>query len=281
MQAGDILFIVLCTVGLCMLVLYMCVPRIQESIIFEPIKLAPSTLHEAIELASFEWCNTLDGERLAVRYIPRSAERVGTSPLTSIFFHGRRGSIVHAMKQAQRDADQGMDVYMVDYRGYGASTGTPSEQGLRLDAETISRYVQESGVPRSRIVLHGYSLGCVAALHVATTTDDYAMVVLESPFAKLSTATMHIYPYLRPLQYFMTSQFNNLEAARAMRYTPLFVTHSSDDECVSYDDARAVYAACNSRIKHFLPSPLQSHAGPHMTQAAYDWIFSHLHHNRH
>ena len=85
-----------------------------------------------------------------------------------LFFHGNAGNISHRLERAKLLVQSlGLDVFLVDYRGYGASSGRPDEEGLYADGEAISRAAAERGFPPERTVLFGESLGSAVAIETA------------------------------------------------------------------------------------------------------------------
>lgn len=265
---------------------YILVPIVQDESFFAPCALANGTTH--VHGWRVHTIPTQPGSTVTFVVLPaagagkKEAEGGGKTRKSaphpfagyvSVYFHGRKGNLESTWNHAWRDAQAGITTVLLDYRGYGVSKGRPTEQGLKLDGEAIVRHINDvMQVPRGRIILHGYSMGCGVALHLAQQSDDYAAVVLESPFADLMTATLHIYPYLAPFQKFMSGMFNNVAASSRVRHTPMYVTISERDECVSFDDAVSVFNACRSMHKRFVPSALESHAGPHLTEDVYAWL---------
>lgn len=276
------LLALMCVAALMTATLAYVVPTAQLLAIFGPTKMGAEAMPPGTKL---DFVGTADGERLAYLKMPahrlvRQEDSTTFSPhvLTSIYFHGRRGNLAECLGVIRVDAAHGMDVVAVDYRGYGCSSGTPSEAGLFLDGEAILRHVVEDmGVPRHRIVLHGFSLGCTVAVHLAALHDDFAALVLEAPFADLRSATLHLYPAFRPLRMFMTRAFNNINTVSTVEQTPVLVTHSKQDECISWRDGQAVFAACLSKRRRFEWSHRVSHIGPHLTAASFRWIKAQAH----
>lgn len=246
------------------------VPRLQTNIIFDPRPY--DTIHSLPPHVDVTTINTVDGEVLQLAIVaPMRTSQL--SSVTSIFFHGRRGNLQTCYHQAALDAHAGMRVVMVDYRGYGKSTGIPSEPGLHLDACAVLQYVEHNlQTPHSQTIIHGYSMGCSVALYIASLHNDFVALILESPFASLTSTTIHMYPYLFPLRRFMSDEFDNTRYMRQLRDTPLYITHSEEDDCISINDARTLFQTYTGREKAFHISQLPSHAGPHLTHHAYEWI---------
>lgn len=100
-------------------------------------------------------------------------------------------------------------VVAIDYRGFGHSTGIPSEQGLIQDAETLVEWaIKVAGIPPSRIVLFGHSLGTAVASGVAERCADrdieFAGIVLVAGFSDLSNLLVGyrisgVFPVMGPL----------------------------------------------------------------------------------
>ncbi|CAN8101029.1 unnamed protein product [Discula destructiva] len=129
-------------------------------------------------------------------------------------FHGNAGHIAQNTRAPQyrmlTDTHPNWHVIALDYRGYGHSTGTPTEAGLLLDATTLVDFVLTSlRLPPSRILLLGQSLGTAVAAATAEKFSrergvDFAGVVLVAPFSSLPTMLANyalggVVPLLKPL----------------------------------------------------------------------------------
>jgi len=114
-----------------------------------------------------------------------------------LFFHGNGGNISHRLERAKLLVESlGLDVVLVDYRGYGASGGTPGESGLYADGEAIARAARDRGFGPERTVLFGESLGCAVAIETALRQPCRA-VILETPFLSIAAMAKAIYPFCR------------------------------------------------------------------------------------
>ncbi|KAK4149489.1 hypothetical protein C8A00DRAFT_46910 [Chaetomidium leptoderma] len=139
--------------------------------------------------------------------------------LLVLFLHGAAGTLGSGWRPPSyramyAGAPDKIHTVAIDYRGFGSSTGAPSEQGLLTDALTLAGWaMQEAGIPPSRIVIFGQSLGTAVGIslahHLATRPDPtlFAGIVLVAPFAdvELLTATYRIagaVPILGPLSPF-------------------------------------------------------------------------------
>lgn len=138
-------------------------------------------------------------------YLHKGVERPGTpqdgKPEVVLFLHGS-GSSAEEQADAVRShyQKQGVDMLAVNLRGYGASDGGPSEQGVYQDARTMFRYlVEERGVAPGKILIHGYSMGGPIAADLARYAAEQGKPVggllLDRPMPSMSKAiTAHELP---------------------------------------------------------------------------------------
>lgn len=124
-----------------------------------------------------------DGTMLAGWWLPARTER----RRTVIYFHGNGATASDCAEWAESLTRGGSDVLLAEYRGYGASEGSPSARGVELDGDAALRFVRdERGVPEREIVIHGQSLGGAVAAHVlAGVGANVAGGILESTFSSL------------------------------------------------------------------------------------------------
>lgn len=188
--------------------------------------------------------DTEDGERLHGWWVPANDARG-----TLLFFHGNAGNISGRLENVQQFHQLDLNVLIVDYRGYGESTGSPSEEGLYRDAEAMWQHlVAERGIDPNRIVVFGRSLGGGPATWLATQHDAGALIV-ESAFTSVPDMAAHHYPWL-PARQLTTTQFNNRERIGHID-APLLVIHSRGDEVVPFKHGRELFDAAREP-KQFL-----------------------------
>ncbi len=226
----------------------------QDQLLFQPSSRFLATPddvgmdHETVRL------NTDDGETLHGWWIPAADVSRETSPgetgqHTLLFFHGNAGNISGRLESVQQFHQLGLNVLIVDYRGYGKSTGSPSEQGLYTDAATCWTYLTETrGIAPDDIVVFGRSMGGGPATWLAARYRPGA-VILESVFTNVPDIGAHHYPFL-PVRAMATNQFDN-EARVAEIDVPKLHIHSRDDRVVPFELGRQVYEAA-AEPKQFL-----------------------------
>ena len=101
--------------------------------------------------------------------------------LVTLYLHGNAGNITHRYPQIREITAAGSSIHMLDYRGYGKSTGQPTENGLYNDAEAAYEHLLKTGYRADQIILHGESLGSAVAVDLAAH-HACAALVLEAPF---------------------------------------------------------------------------------------------------
>lgn len=181
---------------------------------------------------------TSDGVGLNGWFIPAAQPRG-----TVLFLYGNAGNISHRLDSVQMFNRLGYSTLIFDYRGYGNSSGTPTEQGTYRDAEAAWRYLTEQRhVPACRIGLFGESMGGAIAAYLAAREKPAALVI-ASGFTSVPDLAQHIYPYL-PVRWLARIRYDTRAYLRTQA-APVLIAHSPQDEIVPYEHGQALYAAAN------------------------------------
>ena len=210
----------------------------QPHMIFYPL--------DALDATPSDWgleyrdvaLRTDDGVELHGWYIPREGARQ-----VLLFLHGNAGNVSHRRESIDIFHRLGLDVFIIDYRGYGRSRGRPDEPGLYRDAEAAWRYLtDERGFDPADIVIFGRSLGGAVAAQLASGVRPGG-VILESSFSSAREFARAQFPVLSRL---ILLRYD-FAAAAAMRrvQAPVLVLHSRDDEIVPFELGRKLYTAAN------------------------------------
>lgn len=179
---------------------------------------------------------TQDGLSLHAWYVPHAQARQ-----TLLFFHGNAGNISHRRESIEIFHALGLNVLIIDYRGYGGSEGTPSEAGLYMDARAAWTYlITERGQRAGDIVLFGRSLGAAVASRLATEVQPRALV-LESCFSSARDVARKVFPILSRVVY-QRFNFNTADNVKHVS-SPLLVLHSPEDEIIPFELGNKVYLA--------------------------------------
>jgi fermentation-respiration switch protein FrsA (DUF1100 family) len=207
--------------------------------------------------ASLEDCffDTEDGVRLHAWWCrPAHAEGV-TADMVLLWFHGNAGNLSHRADLVLRLARTPVQVFIVDYRGYGRSEGRPSEHGLYADADAAWRYlVHDRGVAPQRIVLFGDSLGAAVAVDLATRVEAAGLIV-QSAFTSVPDMAARHYPFVPKA--LIRTRMDSLAKIADVAEPKLFI-HSPSDEIVPYELGRRLYEAAPGP-KRFLDVPGATH----------------------
>lgn len=155
-----------------------------------------------------------------------------------LFFHGNGGNVSHRLERTKLLVDAlGVDVFLVDYRGYGSSAGRPSEEGLYADAAAVYAAAIARGFRSDQIVLFGESLGCAVAVETALRHPCRA-VILEAPFLSIAAMAKAIYPLLP--RFLVSTRFDN--EAKIPRVTvPKLIVAAEKDDVVPPGHARRLF----------------------------------------
>jgi len=161
-----------------------------------------------------------------------------------LFFHGNGGNISHRGDSLAILHSLGVNVFIIDYRGYGKSEGKVSEQGFYLDALAAWHYlVNNRGFQAHNIVIFGRSLGGAVATQLATQVDEQGLIV-ESTFSSVNDMASMMMPFISKLVY-IRYNFNTEKIINQIG-SPVLLMHSKDDDVVPYELGEKVFAAANS-----------------------------------
>jgi uncharacterized protein len=178
---------------------------------------------------------TRDGVALSTWYVPSRTERG-----IVVFCHGNAGNISHRLDSIRIFHDLGLSVLIFDYRGYGKSEGSPTEQGTYRDAEAVWEYlVNLKRIPPGKIVIFGRSLGGAVAAHLAATREAAALIV-ESGFTSVPDLGARHFPYL-PVRLISRFGYRTIEKVQRTDIPKLFI-HSPQDEIVPYSQGLELFA---------------------------------------
>ena len=141
---------------------------------------------------------TPDGEKLSAFFI-RGPKRGRHSKTTVVMFHGNAGNIGHRIPIARMMiGTTGCNVFMLEYRGYGLSTGEPDEAGLNVDAQTALDYLRERAETRDhKFVIYGQSLGGAVSIRLVAKNQhagDIQGLILENTFLSMRKLIPSVIP---------------------------------------------------------------------------------------
>ena len=151
---------------------------------------------------------------------------------TLVFFHGNAGNMGDRIDSTALFHELGFNVLLIDYRGFGQSTGHPSEANSYEDGECALRYLIDThGLKYEDMVLLGRSLGGGIATELAIRHPIRALM-LESTYTSIPEVAQDVYP-LFPIKYFVTTKYNNLAKLPKVQ-CPILIVHSQEDQYIPY-----------------------------------------------
>jgi uncharacterized protein len=164
-----------------------------------------------------------DGERLIAWFVPPR----GNKPLV-LYFQGNAEGLPARVGRFTWLAADGTGLLALCYRGYGGSTGKPTEDGLIRDAVAAYDFAR-ARYPAERIVLFGESLGTAVATALAAGHEIGALI-LDAPFTSAAEVGAAAYPFA-PVRWFMKDKFHSDERIARVS-APLLVLHGEQDRIV-------------------------------------------------
>ena len=181
--------------------------------------------------------DTADGEQVIIWHVPPHEDHP-----VFLYFHGNGGALRWRDERFRALIADGSGLVALSYRGYGGSSGRPTETGLLKDA--AAAYAFAIGrCPAERIVLWGELLGAALAIAVATERP-VACVVLEAPFTSAVDVGARHYWFV-PVRLFMKDRFRSDLRARKVR-SPVLILHGEKDSVVPIDLSKRLYSMIQS-----------------------------------
>jgi len=214
--------------------------RPEDSLIFHPSAEIVQTPRQAGLQFQDLFFTTADGVRLNGWFIPHRDARA-----TLVWFHGNAGNISHRVENIKLLHDKvKIHIFIFDYRGYGRSAGSVSEEGTYRDGAAALSFVnQQLGVEGKNLIIFGRSLGAAVAAEMALRFACRGLI-LETPFTSIRDMAKTVFPLL-PIGPLLQTRFDVLEKVAKVK-VPLLVLHGDRDDLVPYEQGRKVFAAARA-----------------------------------
>ena len=192
-----------------------------------------------------------DGETLVAWYAPPARDDL---PLI-LYYHGNSGVLADRAARFRRLVASGYGLLAVSYRGYGGSTGTPTQDGILLDAEAAYKEAVRRGFSGRRLLIMGESLGTGVATIIASRFDAAALV-LDAPYFSALDVAGGRYPIF-PVGLLMRDTFRS-DLAIADVHMPVLMMHGEDDTIVPIASGRRLFELAHEP-KQFIAVPGAGH----------------------
>ena len=168
---------------------------------------------------------------------------------TLIFFHGNAGNISHRLASIEIFHRLQLNVFIIDYRGYGQSEGHTTEKGTYQDAEAAWSYlINTRGINEKQIIIFGRSLGASIASWLASKHAPAALII-ESGFTSVPSMGQRLYPFL-PIRWLAHFKYDTRHYVGNVS-CPVLVAHSKNDDIIPYDEGSEIFSVA-TQPKEFL-----------------------------
>jgi hypothetical protein len=194
------------------------------------------------------------------------AENTPESPVI-LLCHGNAGTMSNRLDKLIKFRTAGASVLLFDYRGYGRSTGVPTEAGTYRDAETFYRWlIDVKKIEPGRIIFYGESLGNGVSIEMALRHKPLGLIV-ESAFTSTMDMGRLVLPWL-PVRWMVKYRYDNLTKIPKVS-CPVLVMHSRQDDVIPFEMGRTLFEAA-PEPKTFLEMKGSHNDGFMDTGPAYD-----------
>ncbi|MCK4744596.1 alpha/beta hydrolase [Candidatus Parcubacteria bacterium] len=185
------------------------------------------------------WLETNDGEKLHAWWLENKKDSK-----TVIFFHGNAGNISDRVSQVEIFKKLNLNCLMVDYRGYGKSSGQiKKEKDIYLDGLAAWNYViKEQGKQIKDIIIWGRSLGGAVAIDLAQEKDVFAVIVESTFYSVIDMAKKH--HWFLPVGLIAKYKFLSNDKIKNIK-AQIMVVHSRDDEIIPFEQGERLFYNAN------------------------------------
>ncbi|GES72950.1 alpha/beta hydrolase protein [Rhizophagus clarus] len=181
-------------------------------------------------------------DNVKIRLYAIQQENNASKRPTILYFHGNAGNMGHCLPVAERLYNHTRckcNIVMLSYRGYGFSEGSPSEKGLKIDAQTALDYIKEHEVfQHTKVVVYGQSLGGAVSIDLVSKNEDKVSgLIVENTFLSIPKLVPHVIPPLRHFTFFCTQKWESEKAIQNLKRIPiLFLLDGTHVDTVAQPD---------------------------------------------
>lgn len=211
---------------------------LQEHLIFLPEEL-PADYTYSFDSAFDEHFITMeDGAVINALHFTQSKSRG-----LIVYFHGNAGNLARWGEVVYPFVELGYEVFIMDYRGYGKSTGERNQQRMLSDTEAIYSYALQLE-SEDNIILFGRSIGSAFASYLAGKTQPNKLI-LETPFYSLKDVAKEVIP-IYPTRFLLRYNFQNHQSLKTCT-APVFIFHGTEDEVVDYASGKKLHESLDGK----------------------------------
>ncbi|KAJ8666870.1 hypothetical protein QAD02_008532 [Eretmocerus hayati] len=224
------------------------------------------------------YTKSVDGTTIHMFFIPQPEDSIKIAP-TLLFLHGNAGNMGHRLENVKGLYSHiQCNVLMIEYRGYGLSQGSPSEEGLYMDARAGIEYLySRNDINTNEIIVFGRSLGGAVAIDISIREEISRKIwclIVENTFTSIPDMALVLIKF-RILQYLplfcYKNKFLSLSKVRSLGVPALFIS-GRQDKLVPPKMMDELYEACSSSFKRKIQIPDGTHNETWNKSGYYDQI---------
>lgn len=213
---------------------------IQNKFAFHPDKTTTINVDVLPDYISRHQVQTPDDETLTAYYFAHEEVK---PKRTILYFHGNAGNLYHRFDYCQKLWEMGYDVFIVSYRGYAESTGTPSELGVYTDGKSALNYMQSAlKINKKEIAIIGRSIGTTVAVNTAMH-EDLAALILVTPLTSGYEMAQNMVPSMASIA---QNTFESIVKINEIK-VPLLIIHGTEDEVIPYEMGVKLFETYNGQ----------------------------------
>ncbi|KAF9579698.1 hypothetical protein BGW38_003941 [Lunasporangiospora selenospora] len=178
---------------------------------------------------------TPDKVKIRAYLIKNQDDTIARRSPTILYLHANAGNMGHRLSIADVfHREFGCNVFMLSYRGYGLSEGSPSEKGLRIDAQAALDFVKKHPViGETKLVAYGQSIGGAVAIDtVARNEDKFSGLIIENTFLSLPKVIPHVLPMISRVAFLCHQIWNSEQMIQRITQLPILFLSGRKDELI-------------------------------------------------
>lgn len=222
----------------------------QENLIFHPRQLPQDYTFEFQNDFEEVWLDALDGARLhGLHFTIENPKGV------IVYFHGNAGDLSRWGELVQPLLKKQYNVVVMDYRGYGKSSGELTQEALYKDSLLWYAFAKAE-YPNANVIAYGRSLGTTFATYVASK-KEVSQLLLETPFMSIEDEA-HSRFLILPTETLLKFKFPTVDFINQVK-APITIFHGTDDSVVDYNHGKELFEHIEQGAKQFIEVPDGGH----------------------
>jgi uncharacterized protein len=164
---------------------------------------------------------------------------------TILFLHGDSGNVTKYLFMVRPLVNDGFQVFMIDFRGYGKSTGTPTHLNIAQDGQFVLDYLlKRQDVMNTKVMIYGASIGSQEAVHLTKNNQNkISALVLDGTISSFTDIAVNHSPAAQEkmIRQYLVSPYSAKEDIKSIKDIPKLFIHSRQDEQIPFAEGESVY----------------------------------------